>query len=118
MKIPIKYLECGTRFVTHDVEYWSVCTRTFLPQFNVVQCINQHNVIRDFNGDTLVGVDEWDLNTKPLDELKCGSKFVYDNDYWVISSVKLGKYEVTSLQDGEVRVLNPNVTVYVLDEVR
>ena len=118
MKLPIKYLECGTRFITHDVEYWEVCTRTFLPQFNVVQCINQHNVIRDFNGDTLVGVDEWDLNTKPLNELKCGSKFIYNYRYWSLYATYLGKYEVMDLQDGEIQALNPNVIVYVLDEVR
>ena len=115
MKIPIKYLGVGTRFI-YNVERWEVCNRTFLHDRNEVSGRNfRNNVIEKFTGDTLVGVDEWDLPTQPLNQLSCGTNFIYYCEYWTLSSISLGRYEVMNLQTGEIRTLNPNTTVYALN---
>lgn len=60
MKIILKNLECGTRFL-YNCEYWEVLSRTFKSQ-GIIGCLNlQNKQIRKFDANTLVGVDEWDL---------------------------------------------------------
>lgn len=60
MKIILKNLECGTRFL-YNFEYWKVRSKTFKSQ-GIIECQNlQNKQIRKFDANTLVGVDEWDL---------------------------------------------------------
>ena len=60
MKITLKNLECGTRFL-YNFEYWEVRSKTFKSQ-GIIECKNlQNKQIRKFDANTLVGVDEWDL---------------------------------------------------------